>query len=91
MDKITGTDEFTKIVERLTDVDATQWFVTFGYVHSDPPGMLTKKYLVVNAVDELTARAKIRAEVSNRWAFIYTAAEFAPQPEHYGLTQWKEI
>jgi hypothetical protein len=67
------------------------FYATFGHAHSDPPGALMHKYLVVYAVDEEAAREKVIAERGDDWAFIYTEEQFAPQIEKYDLELWKEI
>lgn len=86
-------------VYRLTDGDKTPgkhreletFYVTFGYAHSDPPGLLMKKYLVVKAADELDAREKVITEIGRKWAFIYDETEFAGQVEKYNLELWKVL
>lgn len=63
------------------------WYITFGPAHSDPPGLLSGKYLKVQAADEYTARRQVIEKVGSRWAFIYSEDEFLPQIEQYGLTE----
>lgn len=69
---------------------SSNWYITFGSAHSDPPGLLVGKYLKVEAADELAARRKVIALIGRRWAFIYPEDAFRWQIEAYGLTEWTQ-
>jgi hypothetical protein len=67
------------------------FFYTFGPAHSTPPGLLTKKYVEIEAPDFEQARQRMIAEFGTAWAFEYDEARFAPQPAKYDLTRYGDV
>lgn len=52
-----------------------QFITTFGYGQYD--GTRKDKYVIVHAVDEDDARAKMYSRFGNKWAMIYPSKEAA--------------
>lgn len=65
----------------------TDWFVTFGANHSDPPGLLAYRFWRVSAPTELEARAKVIDKLGTRWAFIYPVDDLPRQVTLFGLRE----
>lgn len=64
------------------DTGMKQFFATFGV-----GGVFGRKFVRITCDDMGEARGFMFEIFGKEWAFMYTADEFSPQPEQFGLTE----